>query len=283
MILSAVRRRDRVAATGADGELDPGSLAAPRGDLQLASDEQSPFTHAGNAETPAGPTPGVARPAVGREALPVVGHQEHGPAHERQLHVGTPGPGMLGDVGQALLGYPVDDQLLLGGERQRRAGESESSLDAGLLAEVPDLAAQRRDQTMIVEHRRPEGPGQGQELVHGLGGQPLGLQELAPKLVRRPLDRGLEAQRDRCQGLVDLVVEILSDPPALALLGPDGLTAGASAFALQAPDHALEGGLEPANLSAAPGWSQRPRPLWRGQVSSLHGRNELVEGSEAAV
>ena len=130
-------------------------------------------------------------------------------------------PRVLGDVRQALLGHPVDHQLLLGGELRHRARERGSARDAGLVGEVPHLAVERGEQAVVVEHRWAQLAGERQQLVHRLAREPLGLGQLATQLGRGVLDRRLEPQGDRGQGLVDLVVEVLRDPPALALLGLD--------------------------------------------------------------
>jgi hypothetical protein len=58
-----------------------------------------------------------------------------------------------------------------------------------------------------------------QQLLHRLRHQRLRLLELVLERRRRGADRRLQAQQDRGERLVDLVVEVLGEPRALDLLG----------------------------------------------------------------
>ena len=109
---------------------------------------------------------------------------------------------------------------------------------------------QRRQQAVVVEHGRPELARQREQLLHRLAGQALGLVQLAPQRPRRVLDRGLEPQRDRGQRLVDLVVKVLGDPPALALLGLDRGPARLAAGGLEPRQHPVDRGVQALGLGA---------------------------------
>ncbi len=93
---------------------------------------------------------------------------------------------------------------------------------------------------MIVEHRGTQLTGERQQLVHRLARQALGLGQLPAQVGRGVLDRSLEPQRDRGERLVDLVVKVLRDPPALALLGLDRGSPRVAPLGLERRDHPVE-------------------------------------------
>ena len=146
----------------------------------------------------------------------------------------------------------------------------------------PDLGVQRGDQAVVVEHRGAQLTGERQQLLHRLAGQSLGLDQLALQLRRRLLDRRLEPQRDRGQRLVDLVVEVLGDPPPLALLGLDRGPPGLPALGLEPRDHPPERAVEALDLGAVARGAPTSPLLGIGEVDLLHRRDQLVERLEAA-
>ena len=81
-----------------------------------------------------------------------------------------------------------------------------------------------------------------EQLLHRLRGERLDLLELGAQPGRDVERGGLQAQQDRGQRLVDLVVEVLRDPGALLLLGADDGAAALEALLLDAGEHPVEGG-----------------------------------------
>ena len=134
---------------------------------------------------------------------------------------------------------------------------------------------------MVVEHRRAQLARERQQLLHRLARQPLGLGQLAAQLRRRALDRRLEPQRDGGQRLVDLVVEVLRDPPPLPLLGLDRGAAGLAALALEPRDHPVERALEPPHLGAVGcAGAAAARSVGRPGRSCSIARDQLLERLE---
>src|SRR5205807_9806897 len=99
---------------------------------QLPADQQRALLHARETK------PAVARARVARlagQAAPIVGHPQHGPADERELDSHPFRAGVLGDVRQALLRDPVEDELLLVAELRQLAAAKEAGIDPRSLAE----------------------------------------------------------------------------------------------------------------------------------------------------
>ncbi len=132
---------------------------------------------------------------------------------------------------------------------------------------------------MIVEDRGAKLSGQCEQLLHRLAGESLGFHEFRTQLRRCVLDRGLKAQRHSGQRLVDLIVKILGDPAALALLRADRRTSGLAAFGLEPGDHAVERVVEPLDLGAVDARRSRRDRLRLGQVDVLHRRDQSSRGS----
>jgi len=93
--------------------------------------------------------------------------------------------------------------------------------------------------------------------------------------------RGLQAQQDGRQRLVDLVVQILRDALALALLGANRRTARVPALLLEALEHPVERQPKALDLARV-GVLHAYAPAGVGQVGLLHRVDHLREGSEAA-
>src|SRR5215207_8501869 len=129
---------------------------APLGaDGQIGADAERALAHPGEAE--------AARACV-REAAPVVAHAQDGPAREGQLDLDAPRLRVLRDVGQALLGDAVDDELLVVGEEGHGPLATELGLDAGAVGEVAHLRVQRGEEAVVVERRRAQLAGDVEEL-----------------------------------------------------------------------------------------------------------------------
>ena len=112
-----------------------------------------------------------------------------------------------------------------------------------------DLARERRHEAVVVERGRAQRAGERQQLLHRLRGEGLDLLELGAQPGRDVERGGLQAQQDRGQRLVDLVVEVLRDPGALLLLGADDGAAALEALLLDAGEHAVEGGGEALDVA----------------------------------
>ena len=174
-------------------------------------------------------TPRRVRPLLRRlEAAAVVADAQDGAADERELDVDGARARVLDDVGQALLRDAVDARAA---PRRSRSARSpwrwKRRADAGALAEVGDLRGERRHEAVVVERGRAQLAREVQQLLHRLRGERLDLLELrAQPGRRRRAIVGLQAQQDRGQRLVDLVVQVLRDPRALLLLGAQDGAAG---------------------------------------------------------
>jgi hypothetical protein len=94
-------------------------------------------------------------------------------------------------------------------------------------------------------------------------------------------DRGLEAERDRRERLVDLVVQILGDAPALALLGLDRGAARLAPGGLKAREHPVDRGLEAVGLAGVDPVAGDQLVVGVGVVNRLHGGDQPVERDEA--
>jgi len=198
----------------------------------MSSGEQRPLAHALE------PEPVLAPLAV--EPAPVVGDAQQRAPDERQLDVRRARAGVLGDVREALLRDAVDRQLLLGAQAPGRAAVAKRRADARLLGEVAHLRVERGDQPVVVEHRRAQPARESQELLHRLRGEPLRVAQFRLERGGRRDDRRLEPQQDRRERLVDLVVEVLREPLALALLRADRRLPGRVALGLEPLAQPLE-------------------------------------------
>src|SRR5438067_3296277 len=199
-------------------DVEPDTGAAPRrgGDGQLATDQPRAFGHPAQADAAA-----VAVDRVRRvESMAVVADAQLDAVRreDAQLEIDIGRARVLRRVRERLLDDPVDDRLLVLGDRLRCALPVQQRLDAGLLAEARELALDRGDQAEVIERRRPQLAGQAQELLHRLVDERLELCHLARQRLRHVLADRLQSQQDRGQRLVDLVVEVAREPPAVLLL-----------------------------------------------------------------
>ena len=123
---------------------------------------------------------------------------------DRQLEAGTTAPeadadvlsvGVAHDVRERLLRDAVGDELGLGLDVGEVALGLEDRLDAGLALDLVHVPGKRRLEPEIVECGGPQVPGEREQLGHRLVGHQLRLGQLAVKLGRRLLTRGLEMQQ----------------------------------------------------------------------------------------
>ena len=184
---------------------------------------------------------------------------------------------MAHDVGDAFLRHAVDDELLLGGQRQI-AFEVAGDRDPGAIG---DRRAQRQQRAL-----QPE-------LVEGFGAQTLGdhshvlraparrlakLLEIAAQLRGRPARERLAAQHQAGEDLPDLVMQLARDPPALALLGGERPARTLTALALETVEHPVErlrqrGNLPPRRIDL----EAVPR---RERIHALHQLRQVLQRLE---
>ena len=141
------------------------------------------------------------------------------------------------------------------------------------------VARERRLEPEVVERRRAQLAGQGEQLLHRLVGERPDLGQLAGELRRRLLARRLEAQQQAGERLVDLVVQVARDPGALLLLGGERGARGPAALGLEPLEHADERLVQALDLlraargtspssRLAPGRERSARSIWSTRSSS---------------
>src|SRR6478736_119339 len=167
---------------------------------------------------------GLGRLGAGDEALAVVAELEaHVVLRAGDDDVDLPGLGVLGDVGEPLLDDAVEDNFALRVELLGVLGLGgvEAHGEAGALAEALHVVAQRRQQTQVIEHRRPELARELVDVAHRLLDQVLGFAEAARGVRRDRLEGGAEDGEihvDGGQRLADLVVQVAADALAFVFL-----------------------------------------------------------------
>ena len=186
---------------------------------------------------------------------------------------------VLGDVGERLLGDPVDHQLLVVAQRRHVAAAAELGMDPGAFGEVADLLAQRRHQAVVVERAGAQLARQVEQLLHRLVGQQLGLAQLPAQRVPRVLGGGLQPQDDRGERLVDLVVQVLGDPLALLLLRAHDGSGSRPPLGLEPVEHPVEGRVQAGHLHRLGAPRVGPAPLGR-EVGPLHRVDEVGQGMQ---
>ena len=203
-------------------------------DAELRSDEQRSLAHAADPAR-------VARRLV-RETHTVVGHDEHhatvGVGFERQRD--ATGARVPDHVGQALLGHAVDDQLLLGGEREI-ACESPLNLEVAGLRDARAQRQQRALEAELIERFRAQPPGDQPDLLRRLAGALAESDDIRSNFLGRTPRERLPAQDQPGEELADLVVQLACDAPALCLLGRQGPAAAVSPLTLEPVEHLVEG------------------------------------------
>src|ERR671921_136510 len=220
-----------------------GTFSRPAVDFQVAAQQCHPLTHAGEAQTLAGPTPVGDHLRV--EAGPPVPHLQANRVVQATECDPHPGGGcMLVDVGEGLLCDPVKRCLHLG--RQAFVSQRFLVVDLGaLVADLLDLQADGGRQPEIVECGRPEigynVPGLTDRLLHQL--------ESPGEVFASFVGGGwvlpgecLQELVGTCGRLRETVVHLVRDLTALLFLGRYEL-----------PDQVLQPVLALGQLSVEPG------------------------------
>ena len=221
--------------------------------------------------------------ADGLEALTVVADaQLEALVFDLHLHGHRCRAGVPADVRERLLKDPVDRGLNVVGQSLRLALVGHADLDPGACREALELRLDRRHQAVVVERGRAQLAGQVQEFLHRLVHEPLQLGDLVHALGRAVMGERLEAQQDRGERLVHLVVEVARQPAALLLLRAHRERAGAAALLLDALEQAVEGGREPVDLLDRIGVAELVAG-GLGGVDVLDALDQALERREAAL
>src|SRR5438105_9150640 len=131
----------------------PGPSAGAAGHADVAAGDAGALAHPGDAE----PRPPVAVRSVEVEADPVVADVEpHRPGEEAQPEADPAGAAVLLDVGERLLGDPVEGHLDGGGEPAAPSLGVDARLELRIGGAVADVPGERREQPELVERRRAQ-------------------------------------------------------------------------------------------------------------------------------
>src|SRR5690606_23745286 len=251
-----------------DGQAYFGAAAGDRAHVQVGADQQGAFAHPADARALGG---------VDDAAAVVADPQLDASGDAAQGDPGAPGTRVADHVGQPFLGDPVEDQFGL--RAQLRQVRVEPVLHAQALP--PELGGERlqgADQAQLVQHPGAQPPGDAPDLVQAAAGGLLHQAQLLPQVLGGVVGDPLQLQQHGGEALADLVVQLLGDAAAFALLRGQGAGAARGAFVLQPVQHRVVradqfGDLPaPGDLGTAPGAEQ---------VGGGHGTGEAVQRGEA--
>src|SRR5215211_6576364 len=229
---------------------DLGAAVSGGADRDVGADEQSPFAHPAQAV-------GLALD-VRWQADAVVADDEHDAATiavavavavAAQRDLDPLGAGVAYDVGDAFLRHAVDDELLLGGQRQI-AFEGAGDLDPGPIGDRRAQRQQRALQPELVERFGAQALGDHPHVLRARARRLAKLLEIAAQLRGCPARERLAAQHQSGEDLSDLVMQLARDPPALALLGGERSARTLTALALETVEHPVERLRQPGDLPA---------------------------------
>ena len=185
--------------------------------------------------------------------------------------------GVANDVGDALLRHAVDDELLLGGQRQV-AFEVAGDRDPGAVGDRRAQCQQRALQPELVERLGAQALGDHAHVLRAAARGLAKLLEVAAQLRGRPARERLAAQHQAGEDLADLVMQLARDPPALALLGGERPARTLTALALEPVEHPVErlrqrGDLPPRRIDL----EAVPR---RQRIDALHQLRQVLQRLE---
>lgn len=159
---------------------------------------------------------------------------------QADLHV--VGVGMAGNVRQSFLGNPIDHKLGLLVQHGQTRLEIVTNRETGVRGQLGHQRSQSTDETKILQHTWPQPPRQPAYLVQALPGRLLSMEQVRAQVgVVHPPGRSFEFQQYGGQALADLVVQLLSDPSPLRLLGRQRPGTAGGTFCLQPRQHLVEG------------------------------------------
>ena len=199
---------------------------------------------------------------------------------EGQLDVDVPRAGVLRDVGQALLGDAVDHELLLGGQRRDVAAAAEARRRRRSLGEVGTWVRRAGSSPWSSSAVGRSSRARCRSSSIACVASVLVVSSSRRSVGGASCVGGLEAQQDRRQRLVDLVVEVLRDPLALLLLRAKHAVCGLAALGLEPVEHAVERGLSRITSSASARDARRAAASAR-QVGLLHRADQPLERPQA--
>ena len=226
---------------------------------ELRTDEQRPLAHAPDPARVVcdfwGQADAVVAHGQNDAAIVVRLEGDHDLASLRVAH----------DVGEALLGDAVDDQLLLGGEREV-AGEPSLDLEPRPLGDRRAKGQQRALEPELVERLGAESAGDQPDLFRRLTRSFAEPDDVfADFLGSAPRER-LATQDQPRQELADLVVQLPRDAPPLGFLGGQSAAPAVAPLALEAVEHRIECFSQRDDLLVAGGGVD---PLSRGERVDL--------------
>src|SRR4051795_1084224 len=202
-------------------------------DTELRADQQRSLAHA------ADPARGI-RYLYGQSHAVVAHRQDHaaisvalkGDDDAASLRVPD-------DVGQALLGDAVDDQLLLGSQREITR-EAPLDLEARPLG---DHRAERQECALkaeLVERLGPKPPRDHPYLLRRLSRTLPQPDDVVTNLLRSAPRQRLATEDQPGEELTDLVVQLSRDAPPLGFLRRQSATCAVAPLALEAVEHRIE-------------------------------------------
>ena len=214
----------------------------------------------------------------GIESLPVVDDAQDDAALaalEREQHLAR--LGVTGDVRQALLGDPVEDELRLRVERRQVSLELPPDAHVRALLEATGKFRERAGKPEVIEEFGAQLLGEAAHVVEARLHDLLRLGQLRALLRVRVGGQSLELEQDGGHRLSDLVVQAAGEPLALLFLRLEGVRAGVAAFLLQPVEHPVEGLFKRADLANA---VDRQALSAAKDVGGLHALGEPLERPE---
>src|SRR5215470_6702874 len=197
-------------------DVDPGAARRPRVDGDRAAQMKYPLTHADQ------PEPFLALDQRGVESGAVIDDsQGHRIGASPEVHRGVVGAAVLDDIAQPFLHEALEAHGRVRGNGCQHSVRSEFDFQAVGLGQLPAEAADRRDEPQLLQLGRVQ---LVRQVVHGRGqlsGSSHQLLQAAAELIcrcRRVLAEELHFHGQERQALVQIVVELASNPPRFGLL-----------------------------------------------------------------
>jgi hypothetical protein len=185
---------------------------------------------------------------------------------------------MSGNVGQALLGHPIEGELGLWFKTGKVVLEPSRDLEAGSLRERRCKRGQGADEAEVLEGLGSQLSRDSPHFVETGSDGLLAFDKLVLERRRRFVGDAFELKEDASHCLPNLVVEPSGDPQPLRLLCSEGPLPAFTALALKPVQHLVEGVHEIAHFSRARGGKPLPRTQ---KIDMLHAVGKPLERGEA--
>jgi hypothetical protein len=206
---------------------------------------------------------------------PVVAHDErHAIVLALEAEVDLRRVRVPGDVRQRLLRDPVDDELLLLGERQAECLDSPVDAQARLVADRRGQRGERALQPEVLERLRAQPACDPPHLLRAVAGGLAQLVELVPEVIGHRGRKPLDLQHHARQRPADLIMKLPGDPPPLTLLDQQGAAGAVTPLRLEPVQHLVERPRQRRDVRIAV--DLRPRP-WRQRIVPAHRVGQLVD------